>query len=128
MADTPHKSTGIRGILNTSIAYKTFQYVIGDYKLYKRILQMLPSLENKTVVGIACGNGALLEYLPRSVQYIGYDFNPDYIKKAESKYSGRNARFFVADINSNPDLPLADVAFAIGVLHHLTDSTCLNFM
>ena len=128
MDQSPHKSTGIRRVLNLSIAYEAFQYLIGDHKLYRRIIQMLPSLENKTLLDIGCGSGRFLDFIPESVRYIGYDFNGDYIRKASLKYADRKAEFFVADINEDPDLPKGDIAVAIGVLHHLTDNDCRKFM
>ena len=128
MTTVSHKATGLRKVLDLSIAYKAFQFLLGDYKLYRKIISFIPSLENKRVLDIGCGNGRLLDFLPPSVNYTGYDFNEDYIRKAKAKYQNRNAQFFVADINNDPDLPKADIAFAIGVLHHLNDASCKNFL
>ncbi|MBS1917397.1 MAG: class I SAM-dependent methyltransferase [Bacteroidetes bacterium] len=128
MSQQSHISTGFRKILELNIVYKTFQYLVGDYKLYRRVLSLLPSLENKSVMDVGCGNGRLLDFLPESVSYSGYDFNPDYIKNASIKYADRKASFFVADINTAPDLAKADVIFAIGVLHHLSDESCITFL
>jgi SAM-dependent methyltransferase len=123
-----HISTGIRKVLELNIFYKTFQFVVGDYKLYRHVLKLLPSLENKSIMDVGCGNGRLLDFLPESVNYTGYDFNPDYIRNASAKYSNRKASFFVADINTTPDLAKVDVVFAIGVLHHLSDESCIRFL
>src|SRR5262245_28991836 len=117
MSKQSHISTGVRKILDLNVFYKTFQYVVGDYKLYRKVLSLLPSLENKAILDVGCGNGRLLDFLPMSVNYTGYDFNPDYIRNATIKYSKRKASFFVADINTTPDLDKADVIFAISVLH-----------
>ena len=128
MAKQSHISTGVRKILDLNVFYKTFQYMVGDYKLYRQTLSLLPPLDNKAVMDVGCGNGRLLDFLPESVNYTGYDFNPDYIKNATIKYSNRKASFFVADINTTPDLAKADVIFAIGVLHHLSDESCVKFL
>jgi SAM-dependent methyltransferase len=119
-----HRSKGLRKIFDWNIFYKSFQYVIGDHKLYRHILRLLPPLENKTILDVGCGNGRLLDFLPESVRYAGYDFNPHYIKSAKSKYRNRQAKFFVADINDNENTVKADVVFVIGVLHHLSDESC----
>ncbi len=128
MSKQSHNSSGVRKILDMNIIYKTFQFAVGDYKLYKRTLSLLPSLENKAIMDIGCGNGRLLDFLPESVSYTGYDFNPDYIKNATIKYSNRKASFSVADINTTPDLAKADIVFAIGVLHHLTDESSVKLL
>jgi SAM-dependent methyltransferase len=79
---------------------------------------------------VGCGNGRLLDFLPESVIYTGYDFNPDYIRNANAKYGNgkRKASFFVADINTTPDLAKADFVFVMGVLHHLTDESCVKLL
>ncbi|MEO8403083.1 MAG: class I SAM-dependent methyltransferase [Chitinophagaceae bacterium] len=128
MSKQSHVSSGVRKVLNLNIFYKGYQLAVGDYKLYKYVLKQLPSLENKSIMDVGCGNGRLLDFLPESVKYAGYDFNENYIKNAREKYANRNASFMVADINTTPDLPKADMIFAIGVLHHLEDSTCVKFL
>jgi 2-polyprenyl-3-methyl-5-hydroxy-6-metoxy-1,4-benzoquinol methylase len=128
MSKKSHISSGARKILDLNFFYKTYQYIVGDYKLYRYVLSLLPSLEGKTVMDVGCGNGRLLDFLPESVKYTGYDFNENYIKNATAKYKHRNAKFSVADINTTPDLDKADVIFAIGVLHHLADDSCKKFL
>jgi 2-polyprenyl-3-methyl-5-hydroxy-6-metoxy-1,4-benzoquinol methylase len=128
MSNQSHISSGARKILNLNIFYKAYQFAVGDYKLYRYVLGLLPSLENKAIMDVGCGNGRLLDFLPVSVTYSGYDFNENYIKNATLKYGNRKASFMVADINTTPDLPKADVIFAIGVLHHLEDATCVKFL
>jgi cyclopropane fatty-acyl-phospholipid synthase-like methyltransferase len=122
-----HRSTGLRKIFDWNFFYKSFQYIVGDYKLYRHILSLLPPLENKTILDVGCGNGRLLDFLPESVNYTGYDFNPRYIQSARRKYMNRKADFFVADINQAENPVIADIIFAIGILHHLTDESCSKF-
>jgi cyclopropane fatty-acyl-phospholipid synthase-like methyltransferase len=128
MSKKSHNSSGARKILDLNFFYKTYQYIVGDYKLYKHVLGLLPSLENKVIMDVGCGNGRLLDFLPQSVSYTGYDFNENYIKNATLKYRNRKASFFVADINTAPDLAKADFIFAIGILHHLDDASCKIFL
>ena len=123
-----HRSTGLRKILDWDFFYRFFQWAIGDYKLYRHIIGLLPSLDNKNILDVGCGNGRLLDFLPETVNYTGLDFNPRYIKKAQRRYRDRNAKFFVADINDMKNSMEADVVFAIGVLHHLTDEACKKLL
>lgn len=74
------------------------------------------------VVDAGCGTGSALEFLP-SVNYFGFDPNPDYIREARSRY-GSHAEFLCGDAGSPQVRQLsqdADLFFSLGVLHHLTD-------
>ena len=117
-----HINSGIRRILDWNFVYRTYQIIQGDYKLYKQVLKFAPTLNDKTVFDIGCGNGRLLDFLPISCIYKGYDFNKNYIARAREKYKGRNADFIIANINHTDfsERP-ADAIFLIGIIHHLTD-------
>lgn len=80
------------------------------------------------VLDIGCGPADWLELLP-GVEYVGIDFNPDYIEAARQRYGSRGT-FEVASVSDD----LAgkyrgfDIALAMGVLHHLTDSEVAQLM
>lgn len=76
------------------------------------------------VFDIGCGPGHVVKYLPKEVDYVGFDTDARYIKFANQKF-GNYGRFInrpfdrsVADIYGQPDLILMN-----GVLHHLDDPT-----
>jgi SAM-dependent methyltransferase len=74
------------------------------------------------VVDAGCGTGSALEFLP-AVNYFGFDPNPDYIRRARSRYGSRG-EFFCGDASSLRVRELvqsADVFLSLGVLHHLSD-------
>ena len=118
-----HINTGVRTILNWNLFYSAYQSAIGDHRIYKRVVQSAPDLNNKFVVDIGSGNGRLLDFIPESCAYIGYDFNEKYISSASNKYRNRNAAFYLNDVNQTTFKERnVDVAFLIGVIHHLSDS------
>jgi ubiquinone/menaquinone biosynthesis C-methylase UbiE len=78
--------------------------------------------DGQTIIDLGCGTGDLARMLPESVTYVGIDHNPAYLSPAQLPTSG-GTHFINADLASLTDieLPRADTAVAIGVLHHLPD-------
>ena len=74
------------------------------------------------ILDIGCGTGAILEFIPHGIEYLGIDLNPDYIASATHQFGDR-ARFRVADVNLlEPNAEdRFDVITAWGLLHHLED-------
>jgi SAM-dependent methyltransferase len=62
----------------------------------------------------------MLEFLPDDVEYVGVDYDPDYIKSGRIRFRGRGT-FICADITSYEPSTIVDVVIAYGVLHHLDD-------
>ena len=91
-------------------------------RLVKEFVQPFPGAK---ILDIGCGPGVILDYLPKAIEYTGYDLNPKYIAYAQKKYAGR-AQFFCANINKSSEFLLHagqfDIVLAIGILHHLNDS------
>jgi cyclopropane fatty-acyl-phospholipid synthase-like methyltransferase len=124
-----HNGSGILKILEFSFFYKLLQFLLGDAKIYKKFLESIfKEAENRTIsiLDIGCGNGNIVRYLPKSIKYLGYDFNSNYILNAKKLYSNEKIKFECIDINIgklNFDSNF-DFVIVIGVLHHLSDEAC----
>jgi SAM-dependent methyltransferase len=72
---------------------------------------------------VGCGTGSLLDYLPKEVEYVGYDLNAAYVEAARERY-GERARFFCVRVGSEGAVIGGsdfDFVMATSLLHHLTD-------
>jgi SAM-dependent methyltransferase len=62
------------------------------------IRQLLDFYRPSSVLDAGCGIGALCEFVPRDVTYVGVDFVPELIEYAESAYDAPRREFFTADL------------------------------
>jgi len=120
-------------LLGTRTGYSLFRKLIKADRGMKRLVDdyLLPQ-PGQTVIDLGCGTGDLAQFIPASTRYIGVDHNPAYLAPSsitEGLNSGRRV-FINADLGelNRLDLPPADSAFALGVLHHLTDSQALKMI
>jgi len=115
--------TGIWRVLTHPMVYEGVQHLAGARRWLRRFARDTIGVRpGDCLLDIGCGPGALLSYLPR-VTYIGLDRNEGYINQAKRIYGDRGS--FVCDDVANFDkhgFPRADIAVAIGLLHHLDDS------
>lgn len=73
------------------------------------------------ILDLGCGPGEILDYLPRSVDYLGIDVSQAYITYAQKRFAGRG-EFRVGDATTDGgDTHSFDLVIALGVLHHLDD-------
>lgn len=114
---------GLWSPLSSPLVYEAFHHLIGARRWLKRFADAtIRAQVGERVLDIGCGPGALLRCLPEAVAYIGFDRNEAYIGRARRTYGSRGV--FICDDVSNfasHALPPADVAVAIGILHHLDD-------
>lgn len=122
-------NTGIRKMLSLGIMYKTVQFVFSEKNSKKYILDNIvkPAGEGCRLLDIGCGPGNLIEFMPRDVDYIGFDVNPNYIDTAQAANADRPKTDFVlaqtSEMFGNDNLPdnSVDVAIVHGVFHHVND-------
>jgi ubiquinone/menaquinone biosynthesis C-methylase UbiE len=80
---------------------------------------------NPTIVEVACGFGASAQYLAgRYGKYLGIDYSSQIIEAASSSHSnlGASAKFVCANVKDvDVGAEKADLIFAVGALHHMTD-------
>ncbi len=112
-------------VLASPLAYEASRRTIGAHRemelLRDRVIHPRPGLR---VLDFGCGNGRLVPFLP-TVDYVGVDSNPSYIRSAEADHGSAHARFICGDVFDLDALGTGpvDVVVCLGVLHHLDDET-----
>ena len=121
-----HIDKGIRKILELPFIYTFYQNLVYPKKSHLRYIRdFVQPFPNANIMDIGCGPGTVVDYLLEvtpEVNYIGYDFNEQYIEQAKQKY-GFKAKFECKRV-SNVDSDQAnkyDIVMANAILHHLND-------
>ncbi len=94
--------------------------------MYKYIIDS--KFENSKVLDIGCGTGTLANFLPKSVNYLGYDFNENYIFEAKKHFAENgNIEFLLLNAYEKVELNQTfDFKLISGLLHQLDDSGVEN--
>ena len=119
------RNAGMRSWLSSAMLYRLFQRSVGGNSfgewLAKNHWQVQPGM---TVLDVGCGPAALRSKLPESLNYYGFDPNPDYISWASKYASGvfhlGVMETFLAE-HSATLCGKVDTVICSGVLHHLAD-------
>ncbi len=124
-------TSGLKSLLSISWVYKTFQIVVGAKYGRDWISRTFWRLRgNEKIIDIGCGPGDVLEYLPTTVEYVGFDISPEYIEAAKKRWKDR-AHFVVGTPSQmkqqlDDRLRNADLVMCNGVLHHLDDQEAID--
>lgn len=121
-------STGLRRVLSVPRIYDLFQTVIGARRFYEEYVSLFVNpFPGAKIIDIGCGTSAILEYLPPSVNYIGFDLSSEYIRLAKARYGSRG-KWYCSSVSNMPisEIGTFDIAMANGVLHHLDDQEVLQ--
>lgn len=120
-----HVNTGIRRYLEFPQVYLLFQRLLGSARSTERFAaESIRPFPGAWILDIGCGPAMILDHLPRSVHYVGYDFNPRYIEYARKRHSDRG-EFICRKVSEAPRHDLLgqfDIVLAIAILHHLNDA------
>jgi len=126
-----HINTGIRKILESPLVYNFFSKITGEQKRRaeqtKKYFNLKP---DSKVLDIGCGTGVLLNYLPKGVEYYGFDMHKVYINYAKRKFGKRGCFFTerVGEVLKQEWKGTFDAINADGILHHLTDEDCRQLL
>jgi len=118
-------TTGFRAILSHPYIYSVFQYLMGAHKGRTRFISdFVRPLPGSAVLDVGCGTADILDYLPPCVNYWGFDINRAYIDQAKARF-GMRGKFLCKELNATDldNLIKFDIVLAIGLLHHLDDTT-----
>lgn len=121
---------GIKRILKVAQVYNIFQGLLGAKKATRNVVEkFIKPYPGMRILDIGCGPATILEYLPESIDYLGFDLNENYIQAAISRHKDRgtfiNCR--VNDFYKKKFLPF-DLIIAFGVLHHLDEREALELI
>jgi 2-polyprenyl-3-methyl-5-hydroxy-6-metoxy-1,4-benzoquinol methylase len=114
---------GVRAVFSFAKVYNVFQQIIGSHGAKRRFVdEYVRPFSGARILDIGCGTGDILEYLPASISYTGFDLNAKYIAHAQKKYKSRGVFFCdrVSSARIGTDGGF-DIVLAIGILHHLSD-------
>lgn len=109
--------------LATPTVFDFYQRLIDAPKMLQTfVADWIKPQPGDRLLDIGCATGAMMPYLPPSVELVGVDISEPYIRAATCRY-GHAGEIRVADASDQSlDLGAAfDIAFASGVLHHIPD-------
>jgi len=106
-------------ILENPRIYDLAQRLLGGERIHRAIREVievqLRDTRYNTVLDVGCGTGLFTDCFEG--KYTGIDINQDYIRRAETKCSGR---FLAADATALPfGTGTFDLVFTLGLLHHV---------
>ena len=116
-------TSGFRSILSKPFFYDLFQFLFGADKWRKNFINKFVDPKSKDrILDIGCGTARILNYMPLSICYYGFDFDHKYINAAKKRFSSRGS-FICANVKDAKfnNLKSFDIVIAIGVLHHLNN-------
>lgn len=120
----------MRSLLSRSRVYGLFRSLVGGSSLDRLLIsEYLRPKADARLLDIGCGPALILDSLPETVHYVGFDPHERYVEAARTRYEGRGS--FVhgyARPDTVADLEPFDGVLALGVLHHLTDEEALELL
>lgn len=123
----------LKSVLTIPWAYELFQNILGARGGKRWLAKKYWRLNGKEkVVDIGCGPGSILDYLPKDIEYVGFDISESCIREARRRF-GERGLFIVGaarDFLPEADIRLcdADLVMCNGVLHHLDDSEVIEVL
>jgi cyclopropane fatty-acyl-phospholipid synthase-like methyltransferase len=116
-------------VINIFVYYSLFGKLIGGpYSDTTLVKEYIRPKAGDQLLDIGCGRtSGILHYLPKNVEYTGFDASHQYIETAQKRY-GNRATFICEQVNTTnlKEHSHFDIVLAIGVLHHLDDVEALQ--
>ncbi len=122
-------TSGLKSILSIPFFYNLLQFLLGVTHAEKEVVSRYFKIkDNYSVLDIGCGTAIILDLIPDTVVYKGYDISEEYINLAKKKYKNRkNVSFYVNMVEkSTLSTELFDRIIINKVLHHLNDREVLE--
>jgi len=110
-------------VLKHPVIYQTYQNWGGFHQgRLKALAKYAPLESGHRVVDIGCGPGFIVDDLPSSVSYMGFDTDARYIAYANARF-GKKGKFFCQEFEHTAAQQFgpAERVMMNGVLHHLSD-------
>jgi SAM-dependent methyltransferase len=118
-------------ILLNGFIYNSFQTLAGAYYLDRWLIKNFWKIEEgEKIIDMGCGPGKVFALINKKINYVGFDYNNNYINKANQKY-GDKAKFFLGTselflLGPRQEMLQADKVLITGLLHHLNDDEVIN--
>lgn len=122
-------TNGVRAILSHPFVYSLFQSIMGAHKSRQQfVTNNVRPFPGMRILDIGCGPADILAFLG-SVDYWGFDVSKIYIDRAQNRF-GERGHFISRQLHFEDiaALPKFDVVLALGLLHHLDDSTAVSVL
>ena len=122
-------TSGLKSLLSIPFFYDMLQTVFGVTHSEREVPKLYFKIkDNHEVLDIGCGTAPILNFMPKSVVYTGYDISSEYINLAKKKYKKRENTFFFSDKIDKNSLPgrLFDRVILNKLLHHLSDDEVID--
>jgi ubiquinone/menaquinone biosynthesis C-methylase UbiE len=113
--------------------YNAFQAIVGANYTDRWLLKNFWKIsDGEKIVDMGCGTGKVFSIIDKRIDYIGFDYNYNYINIANYKY-GDKATFFVGTSElflqtPRKELLNADKVLITGLLHHLNDDEVFSVL
>lgn len=114
----------IKSILAVPQIYSLWQWLVGDCKLRKIYCRdFIKAKDGDRILDIGCGPANMVYYLPKNIDYVGFDDSRLYIDNAKKKFPQENYSFFCERVNFAKDFDEKfDIIMANAILHHVDDN------
>jgi len=126
----PQINSGLRSLLSNPYIYDLFQKILGADQFRRQIVSKFINPNKKDrILDIGCGTARILDFLPKTIRYYGFDINQDYINAAKNKFTKRGI-FLCSNLDEShlKTFRLFDTILAIGILHHLNNDEAIKLM
>jgi len=121
---------GIRSILSHPKIYDLFQAIMGAHKIRTDFVKNhVTPKSSDNILDIGCGTADILAYLPKDINYFGFDQSQSYIDHARQQFGSRGTfRCSIVDSMVTNQLPSMDIVLASGLIHHLNDDQVIALL
>lgn len=122
-------TSGIRSIFSHPMVYNTFQVLVGASHARETFVDdYLGIVDVSRLLDVGCGTAELLQHLPETTFYVGFDVSVKYINSAKRSFSHRSAEFFAEQVTGETLTPYEpfDRVVATGLIHHLDDCEVIH--
>jgi SAM-dependent methyltransferase len=117
-----------RELLRKPAVYDAFQSIVGANNSRRQFMEeFVAPLAGNRVLEVGCGPGGNCRWVPPTVEYVGIDISPDYVRHARAAYGDR-AEFYVCRVGNLASLNVGRFAavIAVNLLHHLADAQVID--
>ncbi len=112
-----------RRLLGSPALYEFFSTLVGGRSARRRyVREFVAPFPGARILDIGCGTASILEVLPTTVTYVGYDVHEAYVDYARARWADRGTfrRARVSEMEPPAEGPF-DIILATALLHHLDD-------